>query len=412
VGSEKAGSAGYYADRHNENKGNDKASARFEAAFGAILMAANSPRKRSAPLPISALPLPADEAPEQAPAPALPTNSSGELSPAQRARLGLDAYGDQPAPTPISNGNGNGNGHAPANGNGNGNAPAAEPSNFGFAEIDPYAAPPQVEAPEPRLAPAASTPSLAPVTPAATRVRQRTADDDYDAADEQAVSDTRKKKQTVAERDGITQLERDRHVLTYGAAWTAFALFVSAAISFSNVLSQGAGGPSPTTFVPALISIVVGWVIVFVARNMGDNWGWLMLIPAVILVLGPFFYTSWSLGQVETSARTYLSSTAAKAEIDIDPSNIVSETVNTPQGCFALTKNRENGDATIDVVTYAPATAQQQATMALAPRFARRVEPGGARAAQRTFVMKKGTLPVVVETRITPPIDCANAGAP
>lgn len=412
MGSEKAGSAGHYNDRHNENKGNDKASARFEAAFGAILMAANSPRKRSAPLPISALPLPAEDAGADAPAAALPTNSAGELSPAQRARLGLDIYGDQPAPTPISNGNGNGNGHAPSNGNGNGQAPPAEASNFGFTEIDPYDSPPQVEPAEPRLAPAASTPALAPVTPAATRVRQRTAADDHDESDGQGVSGARQKKQTVAQRDGTPQLNRDRNVLTYGAAWTAFALFVSAAISFSSVLSQGSSGPSPGTLVPALISIVIGWVIVFVARNMGDNWGWLMLIPAVVLLIGPFFYTSWSIGQIETSARTYLSSTAAKSEIDIDSSNIVSETVNTPQGCFAFTKIRETGNVTIDVVTYAPATAQQQATMALSPRFARRVGPGGARAAQRTFLMKKGTLPVVVETRITPPIDCANASAP
>ena len=77
-------------------------------------MAANSPRNRkpsgSAPLPISALPLPVENAaPAEGTAEsALPINSTGELTPAQRARLGLDIYGDQPAPapTPISNGNG------------------------------------------------------------------------------------------------------------------------------------------------------------------------------------------------------------------------------------------------------------------------------------------------------------------
>ena len=49
--------------------------------------------------------------------------------------------------------------------------------------------------------------------------------------------------------------------------------------------------------------------------------------------------------------------------------------------------------------------------MSLAPRFARRVEPGGSRATERTFRLNKGTLPVVVEARLAPPIDCADAGA-
>jgi hypothetical protein len=162
--------------------------------------------------------------------------------------------------------------------------------------------------------------------------------------------------------------------------------------------------------VPALISIVLGWVIVFAARNMGPNWGWLMLIPAVILVLGPFFYTTWRLGEIEASSRTFLSSAATKSTIDIDPSSIVSETVNTPQGCFAMTTDRESGKVTIDAVTYAPATAQQQATMALAPRFARRVPAGGDRAANRRFYLNHGQLPVIVEERLTPPIDCQNSG--
>ncbi|MBJ7355529.1 MAG: hypothetical protein JHC98_11955 [Thermoleophilaceae bacterium] len=378
-------------------------------------MAANSPRKRNnggrAPLPISALPLPADDAPPSADAPAagLPVNSSGELTPAQRARLGLDVYGDPPAPTPISNGNGNkANAATPEPQP----APSAQPSEFGFTEIDPFVEPEAPSAPEPRLAPAASLPKLAPATPAGTRVRQRTSLDDHDEADDNAGSGQRKRKQTIDERDGTPQMDRDRKVLTYGVSWTFFCLFVSAAISFGNIFSSAGEGASPGTFVPALVSILIGWVIVFIARNMGPNWGWLMLIPAVVLVLGPFFYTSWRLGQTEAGARAYLSTTAAKSGIDIDQSTIVSETINTPQGCFAFTKIRESGDVTIDVVTYAPATAQQQATMALAPRFARRVEPGGSRANQRTFVLDKGTLPVVVETRISPPIDCAGASAP
>ncbi|MBJ7459545.1 MAG: hypothetical protein JHD02_10190 [Thermoleophilaceae bacterium] len=325
-------------------------------------------------------------APEESDAPALPINSSGELTPAQRARLGLDIYGDDPAPTPVTNGNGNGNGSPPA-------APSnSHPTEFGFSEIDPFVEPDLPSTPEPRLAPVRSTPQQSAATPAAAQVRQPA------------------RKQSIDERDGTPQMDRDRKVLTYGVSWTFFCLFVTAAISFSSIFANTASGPTPGTFVPAMVSILIGWVIVFVARNMGPNWGWLMLIPAVILVLGPFFYTSWRLGQLQNEARAYLSTGAAESGIDIDASTIVSETINTPQGCFAFTKIRDSGDVTIDVVTYAPATAQQQATMALTPRFARRVEPGGTRANQRTFTLENGTLPVVVEERLSPPIDCANAG--
>jgi hypothetical protein len=355
-----------------------------------------------------------DEAPdaEETQSTGLPLNSSGELTPAQRARLGLDIYGDQPEPAPISNGNGNGNGNGTAHNPPAAPAQASQPTEFGFTEIDPYIEPEPQSAPEPKLAPAASTPRLAPATPAATRVRQRTTADDHEEVDGNGVSRQRTRKQSIADRDGIPQMDRDRKVLTYGVSWTFFCLFVSAAISFGNIFSNAGEGASPGTFVPALVSILIGWVIVFAARNMGPNWGWLMLVPAVVLVLGPFFYTSWQLGQTEAEARAYLSSGAAKSGIDVDQSTIVSETINTSQGCFAFTKIRESGDVTIDVVTYAPATAQQQATMALSPRFARRVEPGGSRATQRTFVLDKGTLPVVVEARISPPIDCANTAAP
>lgn len=375
-------------------------------------MASDSPRKRdtgdSAPLPISALPLPVDDTPARndTAAPRLPTNSSGELTPAQRARLGLDVYGDQPAPAPISNG------QPPAPPAPAAAAESSQPTKFGFTEIDPYDAPPQPHAPAPPLAPARTTPTLAPVTPESSQVRPRTSINDREDPDSNAGSRRGGRKQSINERDGIPQIDRDRKVLTYGVSWTVFCLFITAAISFANTFANSAEGATPGTFVPAMISIVIGWVIVFAARNMGPNWGWLMLIPAVVLVIGPFFYTSWRLDQTQAEARAYLSSGAAKAEIDIDASTVVSETVNTPQGCFAFTKILETGDVTIDVVTYAPATAQQQATMSLSPRFARRVEPGGSRATQRTFSMDQGTLPVVVEERLTPPIDCANASAP
>lgn len=376
-------------------------------------MAANSPRK-SKPLPISALPLPSDEAlpAEKASAPALPTNSSGELTPAQRARLGLDIYGDEqpPAPTPISNGNGSGSGSA----EGSGAAPSApkvpQPTEFGFTEIDPYEEP---AGPEPALAPvrAQPAPKLAPATPAAVRTRHGQDDHDDEESTGNAGSSARREKLTVAERDGIAQMERDRKVLSYGASWTAFCIFVTAAFSFLNVVQGSDSGPSPGTFAPAMISIVLGWIVVFVGRNM-KNWGWLMIAPAVVLVLGPFFYTSWRIGQLDTVTRSYMSSVAAKAEIDTDPKSVVSETINTAQGCFALTKDRDSGDVRVDVVTYAPATAQQQATMALAPRYARRVAPGGARVANRSFTLAHGSLPVVTATVLTPPIDCANAPAP
>lgn len=372
-------------------------------------MAANSSRKRnsggSTPLPISALPLPMDEAPatEEPAAPALPINSSGELTPAQRARLGLDIYGDDPAPTPTPINNGNGD--APAA------STAAQPTEFGFSEIDPYVESEVPSTPEPRLAPVKSAPALSPVAPAATSVRQRTSDDDREDPDGNAGSRQRPTKISIDDRDGTPQIDRDRKVLTYGVSWTFFSLFVTAAISFSNSFSNASSGLNPGTLVPAMVSILIGWVIVFVARNMGPNWGWLMLIPAVVLVLGPFFYTSWQVGQTEAAARAFLSSGAASAGIDIDQSTIVSETINTPQGCFAFTRIRESGDVTIDVVTYAPTTAQQQATIALSPRFARRVDPGGTRANQRTFTLDNGNLPVVVEERISPPIDCANASS-
>ena len=142
-------------------------------------MAANSPRNRkpsgSAPLPISALPLPVENAaPAEGTAEsALPINSTGELTPAQRARLGLDIYGDQPAPapTPISNGNGSAEQQPES----------PEPTEFGFTVMDPMDAP---AAPEPKLAPvkAAPGPKLAPAGPDLHQ-RNRRAVDQSHAAD-------------------------------------------------------------------------------------------------------------------------------------------------------------------------------------------------------------------------------------
>lgn len=363
-------------------------------------MAANSQRNRkNGPSPLSALPLPVDSPAQDAatePEASLPTGSSGELTPAQRARLGLDIYGDAPAAQqqPAAN-----NVHSSGE-------PAS--SEFGFTEIDPFEDQAEEQRPEPRLAPVTSIPKLAPVTPAAVRLRGRDDVEDNEDPSEQAAS---RKKQTVAERDGTPQLNRDRNVLTYGVGWTVLCIVVTAGMSFLTAFSSGNNGPTPSMFVPALVSILLGWIVVFIGRNV-KSWGWMMIAPVVVLLIGPYFYANWQIGRVEDSARAFLSPTGAKAEIDIDARSIVSGTVNTPTGCFAFTQDRTNKDVRVDVVTYQPATAQQQATYALAPRYARRVAPGGDRSPQRTFLLEKGTFPVVVEDQLTAPIDCAQTGAP
>src|SRR5207237_379189 len=145
-------------------------------------------------------------------------------------------------------------------------AQSSQPSEFGFTEIDPFVEPEPPSAPEPKLAPAATTPRLAPVGSASTRVTQRTALDDRDEADGNAGSGRRDNKHAIAERDGTAQIDRDRKVLTYGVSWTFFCLFVAAVISYANAFANAGEGASPGTFVPAMISIVIGWVIVFVAR--------------------------------------------------------------------------------------------------------------------------------------------------
>lgn len=342
-------------------------------------MATESPRNRKdqgpAPLPVSALPVPDQPAkPQQEPAePTLPTGSSGELSPAQRARLGLDAYGEQAAAT---------------------------------RNLQP---PPQT-GPEPALAPVQELPRLAPVGPAGRTPQAATPAGRARQEAEQAQQEQprrRSEEASVSERDGIAQMERDRSVFGYGIAWTFFCIVVAAVISIANVTSNPDMGPSPGAFAPAMISIVLGWIVVAVGHSY-KAWGWLMILPAVVLVLGPFVYTNWRIEQVKADARSYLSKTAAAAEIDIDSSSILSSTVNTAQGCFALYTQR-GGDTRIDVVTYLPSTAQQQATFALAPRYARRVAPGGTRVAQRSFTLVDGRLPVVAIELATAPIDCARS---
>jgi hypothetical protein len=367
---------------------------------------------RSAPLPISALPLPVpDEQPEQ-PAHTLPTNSEGKLSPAQRARLGLDPYGDDmpaaepaapPAPSPT---NGNGNGAAPA-------PPAAQPTEFGFGEMTPFEeAEPQLA--EPRLQAVQSTPVFKPVGRTNVSIRQPGDQDDHVSdADRDAAKRKKAKAAAKAANDPIAAIERDRNVLTYGVSWTIFAFLVTALIGFFTTLNASAGSaPGPGPLIPGLISIVLGWVVVFAARGMGKNWVWLMIIPAAVLFIGPYIYSVYWATSVDDSARNYLSATGANALIDVDQTSIVSETVNTSRGCFAITRKRDNLDTEVSVVTLTPSTARQQADFALAPRYAQRIPAGGTRVTQRVFTFKKGETPAIVSDLTAAPLDCANAVAP
>ncbi|MGB0889817.1 MAG: hypothetical protein ACPGWS_05985, partial [Solirubrobacterales bacterium] len=202
-------------------------------------------------------------------------------------------------------------------------------------------------------------------------------------------------------------------VLTYGVAWTLFAMLVSAGIAFSSSMSRATGeaaGPGP--IVPALISIGIGWVIVFAARGIGRNWGYLMILPAVILFLGPFAYAKYWSTSLEDSARGYLSPIGASSLIDVDQTSLVSETINTDRGCFAITRDRKSEDTEVAVVTLVPETARQQADFALAPRYAGRITAGGTRSTQRVFTFKRGLGPAIVSEVIAAPLDCATSIAP
>lgn len=338
------------------------------------------------PLPLP-LPLPVDNASaDDTPTHSLPTNSKGELTPAQRARLGLDIYGDDtppPPPQPI-NGNGNGNGHA---------APAA--SDFGFSEVDPYE-------PEPQLAPVSEQPKLAPVRSANVRI-ERDADE----------APTTKQAAKKPVDDGIPDLNRDRNVLTYGISWTIFAVIVMMVVGYFSAMRTGSNasmGPGP--LVPGLVSIAIGWVIVFAARGMGKNWVWLMSIPLLILVVGPFFANAYWSTSLADGARSYLSSSAASVRVDSDPTSTISETVNTDRGCFAFTQFQDTKNVEVAVVTPLPTTARQQADLALAPRYARRVGAGGPKLPFRVFLLERGQMPVIATEVKAAPLDCAMPATP
>lgn len=350
---------------------------------------ASTSRKRngaSDPLPLP-LPLPVDDASaDDSSTPSLPTNAKGELTPAQRARLGLDIYGDDTPPSGVSqiNGNGNGNGQA-----------TPEPTDFGFAEVDPYAS-------EPKLAPVSEQPKLAPARSAKVRIERD--DDDAPQAKKRAAKPT---------GDGIPDLDRDRNVLTYGVSWTIFAIVVTAVLGYFAAMrtgNQASMGPGP--LVPGAISIALGWAVVFAARGMGKNWVWLMTIPLLVLVIGPFVANAYWSTSVADSARSYLSSDGASVRVDTDPTSTISETVNTDRGCFAFTQFQETKNVEVAVVTPGPTTARQQADLALAPRYARRVPAGGPRLPYRVFLLEGGQLPVIATEVKAQPLDCAQSAAP
>jgi hypothetical protein len=290
----------------------------------------------------------------------LPRNARGELTPAQRARLGLDfeSTGDDP--------------------------------------VAPFAA--QTAEAAPALRPVEDRPRLAPA--------ERTPRVNTDRADAREPS----KRGATARRhgeDGFDHVVRDRNVLSYGVAWTAFALTITAIISFNSSISgDPTAGSGPGPLIPGLVSIVLGWVVVIAARAMGKGWRWLIVIPALVLLIGPFVYSSYWANSVADGARSYLSDTGAGAQVDIDATSIISETVNTSRGCFAINRARSSFDTEVQVVTYAPETARQQADYALAPRYAGRIGAGGERATSRVFSFKSGRAPAIVAVPASPPLDC------
>ncbi|MBK5229736.1 MAG: hypothetical protein JJE27_01050 [Thermoleophilia bacterium] len=290
----------------------------------------------------------------------LPRNAHGELTPAQRARLGLDfeRTGEDPSGQ--------------------------------FAADAPEAAP--------ALRPIEDRPRLAPVERAARG-----------NADRSAAQEPSKRRDAVPQHgeDGFERVVRDRNVLSYGVAWTAFALTITAIISFNSSISgDPTAGSGPGPLIPGLVSIVLGWVVVIAARAIGRGWRWLIVIPALVLLVGPFVYSSYWANSVADGARSYLSNDGAGAQVDIDATSIISQTVNTSRGCFAINRARGSFDTEVQVVTYAAETARQQADYALAPRYAGRIGAGGERTTSRVFTFKSGRAPAIVTTPASPPLDC------
>ncbi len=403
-----------------------------------------------APLPVSALPVPEDDpAPEEQPKHLdLPRNAKGELTPAQRARLGLDLDPSSESPAAQSAAHAP---EAPPAGQplqppSQQSAPRAQPpiaavpetavpetavnptdasdsvadetqqqpgSRFDFRgmEMEPDAEEPDepalrpVGGDEPRLAPVSKTaPRLAPA-------RERTSPSERSPR-EHAPEQPAKRRATNQrdDEDQFTHVTRDRNVLSYGVAWTAFCVVITGIISFTGSMSgdpTASAGPGP--LIPGVLSIALGWIVVIAARGMGSGWWGLMILPAVVLFVGPYVYKNVWAGTVEDAARSYLSVTGAKIQIDVDATSVVSATMNTDRGCFAINRTRKNYDTEIAVVTYQPETSRQQADYSLAPRYAGRIEAGGERSTYRVFTFKGGRAPAIVTTPTAPPLDCEHS---
>lgn len=443
-----------------------------------------SGRKSSgpAPLPVSALPMPEDEPLPEDDAPKhldLPRNSKGELSPAQRARLGLDldpssdettaqsaasapeqaspARDPLPPPSQPETPRAQPQNAAPAQQA----APAQEapaqqarpaqqqarspaPTAKAAAPAQPRPAqrpePPPEPAPaqqqpgtsfdframdqsqayggggetandpaldEPKLAPVSSEPKLAPARQKAAPSERAAVRRDTPAAQPKRKQSPQSKRQSD---DEFEQVTRDRNVLTYGVAWTAFCIVVTGVVAFTGSMSgdpTASAGPGP--LIPGLLAIAMGWIVVVAARAMGSGWWVLMIVPAVVLLAGPYVYKNFWAGSVEDAARSYLSSNGSDILIDVDATSVISATQNTERGCFAINRTRSNYDTEVSIVTYAPETSRQQADYALAPRYAGRIEAGGERATYRVFTFKGGRAPAIVTTPSAAPLDCENS---
>jgi hypothetical protein len=329
---------------------------------------------------LSSLPVPNDTFVDEKPA-AAPVDES-KLSPAQRARMGLDSAPAEERQRP----------------------PSPPPSSPAPREPAAQAQPPPL--PEPRLAPVSQP--VAPADrqrgdPAAPRERVQPAS--APAASAQAAAPQRARSEETYEH-----VRRDRNVLSYGFAWTAFAFVVAAAIAFTNSMSGDsttAAGPGP--MMPTLISIGIGWSVVLASRALGKYWYTLMILPALVLFIGPYAYHGYWANGVETSARSYLSNMGTDVLIDIDNTSIISETVNSERGCFAITRERATKTTVVSVVTYASDTARQQADFSMAPRFAGRIEVGGERSSHRQFTFQNGLAPPTVTTPEVAPLDCEHS---
>lgn len=421
-----------------------------------------------APLPVSALPLPVDDPEPENDEPKhldLPRNSKGELTPAQRARLGLDleptseettaqsaatapegappagdplpppSQPETPRAQPQNSTAAQAQPVAPAEPQAR---PAAQPqqnapppqqrpaqrpeppsrpapaqqqpgSNFDFRSMEH---PDDVAAVEPELAPAVDEPRLAPVSsePKLAPARQKAAPSERAAVrrDKPAPQPKRPAAQSrQSDEDEFEHVKRDRNVLTYGVAWTAFCIVVTGIVAFTSSMSgdpTASAGPGP--LIPGLLAIAMGWIVVVAARAMGSGWWILMIVPAAVLLIGPYVYKNFWAGSVEDAARSYLSSNGANILVDVDATSVISATQNTDRGCFAINRTRSNYDTEVDVVTYAPETARQQADFVLAPRYAGRIQAGGDRATYRVFTFKGGRAPAIVTTPSAAPLDC------